>query len=227
MPFQDPETPYEAQRNVTRAKHVKAGWDRAVAQPGVKLLGKGRARIGMVDDWLDPATCLELIHRIDAENERSQSYADQGISDRRTSYSSNFDRNDPLIEDVDNGLAAFFGVPPRQGETIQGQRYDVGQYFRPHPDFFLIDQPHWEQVTQSGGQRTFTAMIYLNNVVSGGATRFIDLDMEVLPKTGRMLFWSNLDEFGAPDPLTFHEGADVAMGRKYIVTKWFRERNWF
>jgi prolyl 4-hydroxylase len=29
---------------------------------------------------------------------------------------------------------------------------------------------------------------------------------------------------GSPNPWTLHEGAPVECGTKYIVTKWFRER---
>jgi prolyl 4-hydroxylase len=35
-----------------------------------------------------------------------------------------------------------------------------------------------------------------------------------------------MDDIGAPNTLTLHEGVPVSAGRKYIVTKWFRERFW-
>jgi prolyl 4-hydroxylase len=35
-----------------------------------------------------------------------------------------------------------------------------------------------------------------------------------------------MDELGAPNDLTLHEGCPVTTGTKYIVTKWFRERFW-
>ena len=50
----------------------------------------------------------------------------------------------------------------RNGEPLQGQRYQQGQRFREHADFFYIDQPYWAEYEPHGGQRTWTAMIYLN-----------------------------------------------------------------
>jgi prolyl 4-hydroxylase len=41
-----------------------------------------------------------------------------------------------------------------------------------------------------------------------------------------LVLWNNMDEIGAPNEQTLHEGVPVTAGTKYIVTKWFRERFW-
>ena len=69
-------------------------------------------------------------------------------------------------------------------------------------------------------------MVFLDAPLSGGATRFVELGMEIRPKPGRLLVWNNMAPDGAPNPNTFHEGSDVVMGRKHIITKWFRENDW-
>jgi hypothetical protein len=41
---------------------------------------------------------------------------------------------------------------------LQGQRYEAGEHYRMHPDFFHIDQAYWPQVDAVGGKRTWAAM---------------------------------------------------------------------
>ncbi|EMD83167.1 prolyl hydroxylase family protein [Pacificimonas flava] len=226
MTVYQPKTPFSKQRSTARARIGEQVWDRLKSVPGLKIVEEERARIALVDNYLDDLTCQELCWRIDAENQRSEAYTEGGIDERRTSYSCNFDRWEPFVERIDSGIADLLGLRHEQGETMQGQRYEPGQFFRPHPDFFLIDEPHWDGVLASGGQRTWTAMVFLDAPLSGGATRFVELGMEIRPKPGRLLVWNNMAPDGAPNPNTFHEGSDVVMGRKHIITKWFRENDW-
>ena len=78
----------------------------------------------------------------------------------------------------------------------------------------------------SGGQRTWTAMIYLNDVEEGGATWFPQAGVRVAPKRGLLLAWNNMKPDGSPNIGTLHEGTPVVKGVKYIITKWFREHAW-
>ena len=64
------------------------------------------------------------------------------------------------------------GVDKRCGETLQGQRYAVGQQFKPHHDFFHTEQSYWQKEKPRGGQRSWTGMIYLNEPERGGETNF-------------------------------------------------------
>ena len=117
-------------------------------------------------------------------------------------------------------------MEPRFGETIQGQRYAVGQQFRAYHDYFAEHMPYFAEMEQVGGQRTWTAMIYLNEVEEGGATWFPRAGVRVRPQRGLLLAWDNMARDGAPNVQTLHEGTPVTAGTKYIVTKWFRERAW-
>jgi prolyl 4-hydroxylase len=110
------------------------------------------------------------------------------------------------------------------GEPLQGQRYEVGQCFKDHVDFFYVDQPYWPEYASHGGQRTWTAMIYLSDAVKAGGTAFPLLDREIEPKLGRILIWNNMALDGSPNGWVLHSGQPVDAGIKYIVTKWYRER---
>ena len=182
-----------------------------------------------VDMWMAPAflnadECRLLCEMIDAN--RAPSRVTDGVSRMRTSETCAFDPTHPLVQLLDLRISLFLGVGPQFGETIQGQRYAVGQEFKLHVDSFQPKDP--EAVTHSArcGQRTWTAMIYLNAVEAGGETFFHYLDHDFVPELGTMLCWNNIDAEGKPNPYTAHQGKPVIAGTKYIITKWFRERPW-
>ena len=90
----------------------------------------------------------------------------------------------------------------------------------------IRDRPYWPAQAATGGQRTWTAMIYLNQPEAGGETHFDAAGLKVLPRPGMLLAWNNMTAEGAPNIYATHEGCDVKAGVKYVVTKWFREGNW-
>ena len=109
------------------------------------------------------------------------------------------------------------------GEPIQGQRYAPGQEFKPHTDTFNPGGEDFYRFCTDQGQRTWTAMVYLNQPEDGGATRFKTIGKTVQPETGKLLAWNNLLPDGRPNPATLHHGMKVRRGTKYIITKWFRQ----
>ncbi|MGE0178183.1 MAG: prolyl hydroxylase family protein, partial [Sphingomonas sp.] len=127
---------------------------------------------------------------------------------------------------VEGKIGQLTGIDPALGETIQGQRYGVGQQFKPHHDFFYSDQAYWEAMEASGGQRTWTAMIFLNTPEEGGQTAFPAAGVKVTPRPGNLLAWNNMDPEGQPNLHSLHQGMPVLAGAKYVITKWYRERPW-
>ena len=182
--------------------------------------------IFVVRDFLSQAECDGLIARIDAQRIPSQLLAPTEDPEFRTSESCNLDPLDPFVKGIEAKLSALLGIDPLRGETMQGQRYAVGQQFKPHHDFFYRDQPYWPQMEKSGGQRTWTAMIFLNEPEGGGQTAFPKAGLKVAPRAGNLLAWNNMDAIGEPNPFSLHQGMPVEGGVKYIITKWHRERPW-
>jgi prolyl 4-hydroxylase len=182
--------------------------------------------IYIVRDFLDTRDCSELVALIDANNEPSKLLSYNGDVEFRTSYSCNVDPNDPTVLRVEGKLASLLGIDPIHGETIQGQRYQVGQQFKPHYDFFHKGEPYWDEMMRTGGQRTWTAMVFLNDVEGGGETNFTEAAAKVTPRRGNLLCWNNMNAIGEPNSYAMHQGMPVTAGTKYIITKWFRERAW-
>lgn len=179
------------------------------------------AQIYEIPDLLDQDECNELISCI--ESSLQPSTVTRGPADYRTSFTCHLrPSQSPLIQRLEVKLAGLLGVDPRFAEPIQGQRYLPGQYFKPHSDWFAPDTDEFLQHTRPGGQRTWTLMIYLNHVESGGRTYFEKIGRSFSPFSGLALAWNNLYANGSPNPFTLHEAMPVTSGRKYIITKWFR-----
>lgn len=176
-------------------------------------------------DFLDPEMCAAIIERIDARRRPSTIADDKGIANYRTSETCDLDPNDPVVAYVDGKICDLLAIPAENGELIQGQRYDVGQEFRDHTDTFNPGGFDYYVHTEHGGQRTWTAMLYLNEPGEGGATRFKVINKTIQPETGKLLMWNNLRPDGEPNDATLHHGMKVRKGVKYIITKWFRERD--
>ena len=130
------------------------------------------------------------------------------------------------MKSIEEKINALMGIDPVQGESIQGQRYAPGQQFKPHHDFFYTDQAYWQEMDKVGGQRTWTAMVFLNEPEAGGQTNFPKANIRITPRTGNLLTWNNMDEYGEPNPYSLHQGMPVEAGVKYVITKWYRERRW-
>jgi len=176
--------------------------------------------------FLDAEACARLVADIDSKRRPSTVADYNGDNAFRTSETCDFDEKDPVAVALTAQIAAFLGLDVAHCEPLQGQRYAVGQEFKPHSDAFTPGGLGYLQHCSISGQRTWTAMIYLNEPGAGGGTRFKKLDKTFQPETGKLLAWNNLLPSGMPNAMTLHQGLPVRAGTKYIITAWFRERVW-
>jgi prolyl 4-hydroxylase len=182
--------------------------------------------IFVVRGFLSAGECDSVIELIDKDRVPSGLLAPSDDPDFRTSESCNLRLEDRANQMVEAKINRLTGIDPTHGETIQGQRYAVGQQFKPHHDFFYKTQAYWAEMEKQGGQRTWTAMIFLNEPEAGGQTYFPKANVRVTPRTGNLLLWNNLDQYGEPNMYSLHTGCPVEAGTKYVITKWYRERPW-
>ena len=199
---------------------------RLLADPQAYKVPTDKAEIFAVGDFLTPMECQKLRMLIDVVARPSSLYDQDYAGGFRTSYSGDFDPHDSLVKSISRRIDDLLGLPPQIGETIQGQRYLPGQEFKPHNDWFYTDQDYWKMERKRGGQRSWTAMAFLNRVEEGGATHFVEVGVNIEPKPGVLLIWNNALPDGSPNENTLHAGTPVIRGVKYVLTKWYRTRKW-
>lgn len=197
---------------------------RLEADPGIYKLPTDKAEIFAVADFLSPAECMRFMALIDQVARPSELHKTAYVAKFRTSYSGNFDPDDPLVKGISRRIDDLLGIDSTFGERIQGQRYLPGQEFKPHNDWFYTDQEYWKEERKRGGQRCWTAMAFLNHVEAGGHTHFTEVGASIEPKPGVLLVWNNATPDGEPNFDTMHAGTPVIEGEKYVLTRWYRTR---
>lgn len=104
-----------------------------------------------------------------------------------------WEKSKPFVV-MEDGPTVAIGL----NERFRFYKYQPGHRFKPHYDGSYIRKPN--------EYSKFTYMIYLNDEMEGGETKFRGL--EIKPKTGTLLLFAhNL----------YHEGAEVTAGLKYVL----------
>ena len=191
---------------------------------GAQRVPDRRVQLHIKRGFATQEECVALVGLIDQAPQPSTIADDVGDPTFRTSETCALEVAHPIVAALDARIGVFLGLDPAHGEPMQGQRYAVGQEFKLHTDYFEPNGTDYNDHCRISGQRTWTAMIYLNEPDGGGATRFKTIGKMIQPETGKLLAWNNQLSDGAPNPATLHQGMKVRAGRKYIVTKWYRER---
>lgn len=212
--------------NMTMANPLDTSVSRLLSQKGMRQVPTDRLELLYCPDFLPAPLCERLIALIEKDR-RPSTIADANGDDYfRTSETCDLDSLEPAVCDLEARLFALNGIDPAYGEPMQGQRYDMGQEFKPHTDYFEPDGPDFAKFCSLAGNRTWTFMIYLNDVSSGGGTRFKTIKKTFQPGTGTLVCWNNRRADGRFNPNTLHHGMKVRKGLKYVITKWYRENPW-
>lgn len=180
----------------------------------------------ILKDILSKQECLDIIEIQKANNTRSTTGEDSEIKiDKdRISYSTFFEQAEmfqtyPILKALKLKIIGALGIPMRYSEALQGQWYKENGFYNIH-----FDAEHrQEKVDPIRGNRTWTCMITLNDVETGGATHFPKLDQTINPSSGQAVIWYNLGDNRLAHPSSLHGGLPVTQGEKFIVTQWFRE----
>lgn len=196
------------------------------ADPRARKLGADGLEIYEIPSFVTAEESAGLIALIDRDCYPSGVLGDDSDKEFRTSRSCDLQVNEPLVDRIDRRLADLLGIDRRFSERIQGQRYEVGQQFKPHHDFFHEGEGYYDYAQRQGGQRSWTAMLFLDGPEAGGCTNFPQAGVKVTPEPGKLLLWNNMKPDGSPNPQSLHQGMPVEAGVKYVITKWFRERPW-
>lgn len=188
----------------------------------------------VLDDFLSEAEAQALIDQGHAVGyERSTSAAqgnDAGLYENKVTASRTSTnawcgaecKADPDVSQALARLHSLLDIPMGNSEDLQLLRYEPGQFYKVHHDFIDAEQDKIQ------GGRLLTVFLYLNEVASGGATRFPSLNVTVTPKRGRALIWPSVTDANPniKDMRTRHEAMVVDDGIKYAANAWIHQRDY-
>jgi prolyl 4-hydroxylase len=195
------------------------------------LLALNSPRIILFGDLLAPDECDALVQMSKGKLARSNVVNRQtgryDVHPDRTSEGAYFQRGEnELVARIERRIAELTSCPLERGEPIQVLRYQPGAEYKPHFDYFDPSHAGNQQVLSMGGQRIATLLMYLNDVQAGGSTVFPEIGLDVLPRRGHAVYFAYSNEEGQLDARTLHGGSPVAVGEKWIATKWLRQRDY-
>jgi prolyl 4-hydroxylase len=178
-----------------------------------------------IDNFLKASECEEIIN-YSWPWKRSGGYDHSTHASKetpeRTSSTVFINSKDPTIpkvlKNINSKISEFFKIDYSKLEPPQLQRYEPGQLYIPHWDYFFHG-PH------INNNRVCTTIIYLNDNFTGGTTTFPKLNKVIQPKQGKILYFE-YDYIQEQNVLTMHSGDKVLNGSKYIVTTWIRKTKW-
>lgn len=182
----------------------------------------------VVDHFMSPVECEQLIAMSVEKCKRSgvvdPETGETVVIPARSSEGCYFQRGEnAFIEQLDARISALMNWPVNHGEGIQILHYTDGGEYKPHFDYFPVDQKGSVTHLAKGGQRVATLVMYLNDVMAGGETIFPEVGVSVVPRQGAAVYFAYCNSLGQVDPATLHGGAPVTAGEKWIATKWMRQ----
>lgn len=192
--------------------------------PCVYRIENNNLEIYRIYNFLKQEECDLLIKEMGCDFSPSTITNPNADKYERTSSTCNMMLTNKIYENLNNKIHDLIKIPIEHGEVPQGQKYLVGQEFKSHTDYFHLNEEYNKKYVELNGQRTWTFMIYLNNVESGGSTKFSKIGKEFFPSVGDALIWKNILPDNSGNYNSLHCGMPVIKGSKIIVTKWFRER---
>ena len=177
-------------------------------------------------NFLSVTECAELIAQAEGQMQFSK-VVDRAsgkavLGDGRTSSTMFLKRGQTdLVTRIEQRISNVTGLPVEHGEGMQILRYNVGQEYRKHYDYFNPDRETTPHHIKRGGQRIATFLMYLNTPEGGGETTFPHAGISVCANEGNALLFRY--DTPSPDTKTLHCGEPVTSGVKWVATKWLRQ----
>lgn len=194
------------------------------------LMSMDKPRIVLFGNVLSKEECEQIIAlaqpKMAPSQTRNNATAELVVTQQRTSQGTFLKLGEtPLVHRLEARIAALTQWPVAKGEGLQVLHYLKDGEYQPHYDFFAPELSGSQFSLKRGGQRVATLIVYLNTVEDGGETIFPKLNLKVKAIQGNALYFSYTNTKNELDRNTFHGGAPVLQGDKWIMTKWMRQEN--
>jgi len=178
-------------------------------------------RLFLYHNFLLPEECDQIVTLASADISRSLVVGNKGEATESTARTSSgvfltdkFMKNSPLLRSVEKRIAEWTSLPVENGEAFYVLRYEIGQEYKPHTDYFWND-PNGNKYYSTEGNRYATVLTYLHTPDEGGETCFPSLNIRVPAKKGNaVLFW-DLSPSNEGDSRAIHGSDPVKKGVKW------------
>lgn len=204
------------------------------------------ARVFYVHNLLTPEECDHIIARAEPLLQRSTVVDGKGggvVDSIRNSAGTFLNRrSDPVISKLNDRLSLLTQMPVSHQEDLQVLRYEPGQHYYPHTDWFSTSR---EKAVENGMQRWATILTYLNSYgedYTGGETILPMFPegkhqqnwtgvssctlgkLAVRPKKGDAVYFRSMNEAGLELTSSTHGSCDVISGVKFSAPTWVRQQ---
>lgn len=185
-------------------------------------------RAQVYHNFLSKAECEEIIALSEPHMERSTVVNNEGkvsTDNARSSSGYWFMQRHPILLKAVRQIEDWTRLPQRNGEAFYVLRYDIGQQYKAHVDFFGGNYLKTGQNARAGN-RIATVLVYLHTPEEGGETVFPGTSKTVTVQARQgtaLLFWDYLPNV-EPDRDSLHAGLPVIKGIKWSMTRWLRMR---
>ena len=190
-----------------------------------KVVSSDSPRALLLIDFITKSEAKLLMSLADGKLTRSQVVSHSGggrVGSVRTSEGTFLTNADTGLRVIRRRVAAIANVPVGHLERTQILRYESGQYYRLHPDFFSGSKL---RRLGKGGQRMATVIIWLTDVTSGGETVFSNAEpvLSLSPKPLSAVLFYSLDRRGSEDKTSMHQSLPVSDDAiKWVAVFWIR-----
>lgn len=199
------------------------------------------ARIFLWHGFLTPEEADHIRDVAEKRLERSGVVDGKGgseVSQIRTSFGTFLERGeDEIIERVEARIAKWSLMPVANGEGLQVLRYQHGQKYDAHWDYFFDDVN-----TKNGGNRYSTVLMYLEDTEEGGETVFPQIPapggtnkgfsdcakhhLAARPKKGDAVMFHSMRPDGKLERRSMHTACPVLKGIKWSAAKWIHQSHY-
>jgi len=197
-----------------------------------------------VSSFVDGSVCTHIINKALPHVAKSAvSHMDHDVGKPDTNWRSSstyfMPSDDEVLRVLDKRVSALTVTRRVQQEYAQVLRYERGERYAAHHDYFDINMYRQSadimQLTKKGFfNRLVTVFFYLTDVEEGGHTNFpragggpqphdfedCSRGVAIAPQEGRIVIFYSLDPAGHMDEYSLHGGCSVEKGTKWSANKW-------
>lgn len=193
-----------------------------------------RPRVAVCADFATREECAHLMHKVADSLTRARDFVRGGDND--DSEITNFNgsgrplgpmHSDAVVRSLEARIAGMTDWRRDALEPCSIIRYEAGEEYRPHVDFFSDEQIARNLATRNdpGGQRIATFLLYLRAPDLGGETVYEHAGVTVRGEPGLGALHYNVTPDGRQDTQSLHTGRPIVGGEKWLWRSTLREHS--